>query len=69
MGKLISLKEYAEMHNRAPSSIRDLVQRGRLMATLIGKTYVIDSDTPYPVDKRVKSGGYKDWRKKNPTEK
>ncbi len=65
MGKLISLKEYAKMHNRTPVTVRKLVERGRLNATLVGRTYVIDSDTPCPEDARIKNGKYINWRNKN----
>ena len=55
---LISLKEYAEIHGKAPVSVRQMAQRGSFAtAKKIGYSWVIDSDEPYP-DNRVKTGKY-----------
>ena len=41
-----------------------LIAEGRLAAVRIGGRWAIDSDTQPPPDARVKSGKYRDWRKK-----
>lgn len=41
-----------------------LISEGRLPAVRVGSQWAIDSDTQPPPDKRVKSGKYKNWRKK-----
>lgn len=52
---LISLIEYAAMHNKDSSSVRQMCLRGGFKtARKIGRNWVIDSDEPYP-DRRVKS--------------
>ena len=61
---LISLAEYAKLHGVLPATVRQKVLRGNLPAQKIGHNWVIDKDTPY-TDNRVKSGEYKNWRKKN----
>lgn len=55
---LISIAEYAAMHNRAAKSARDMAKHGRFKtAKKIGRNWVIESDEPYP-DTRIKSGKY-----------
>ena len=61
---LIPLREYAEALGLAPVSVRQKAQRGNLPgAVKIGRDWLIPSGTPYP-DARVKSGRYRDWRRK-----
>jgi predicted site-specific integrase-resolvase len=62
---LISLADWAERNNVQQITARQLIRRGRLPeAHKIGRNYVIEESTPYPADARVKTGKYKDWRKK-----
>lgn len=62
--ELISLVEYAKLHDREISSVRRKALRGGFKtARKIGRNWVIDKNEPY-TDNRVKSGKYKDWRKK-----
>ena len=50
---LISLAQYAEKHGKAYTTVRDLVQRGKLhTAYKVGRNYVVEEDEPYPVCKR-----------------
>ena len=61
---LISLKEYAELHCKALVTVRQKAARGGFQtARKIGRNWVIEEDEPYPDDKRVKSGEFKNWRK------
>lgn len=41
MSDLMSLAEAARMFDRAPSTLVDAVQRGRLPAVRIGRTYAV----------------------------
>ena len=55
---LISLAEYAKLHNKEVSSVRYMALRKSLItAQKIGRNWVVDSNEPYP-DRRVKSGKY-----------
>lgn len=65
MGNLISLAEYAARVGKDPGNLRRLAAAGRLAAQKIGSQWVIDEDTPVPEDRRVKSGKYRGWRKKD----
>lgn len=59
---LISLAEYAAIHDRDPASVRQKALRGGFnTARKIGRNWVIDIYEPY-VDGRVTSGKYKGWR-------
>lgn len=61
---LISLIEYGERHSKNRATVRQKAKAGGFTtAHKIGRNWVIEEDEPYPDDKRVKSGEYKDWRK------
>lgn len=54
---LISLPEYAKIHNRNPATVRQKVLRGNFKtAKKIGRNWVIDSEEPYS-DNRKKGTG------------
>ena len=60
----ISVSQYCEKHSIDGANVRKLIAAGRINAIKIGKQWAIKSDEPRPEDKRVKSGKYKNWRKK-----
>jgi predicted site-specific integrase-resolvase len=61
---IISLKEYAERIGLDPSTLRHKAAAGNLRtAVKIGRDWMIDEDEPY-TDLRVRTGKYKDFRKK-----
>ena len=61
---LIPLVEYARQHGRDPATARQMALRGGFKtAQKIGRDWVIDDHEPYH-DRRVKTGKYKDFRKK-----
>ena len=61
---LISLSEYARKNSRSPATARQMALRGGFKtAQKIGRDWVIDDQEPYP-DGRIKTGKYKDSRKK-----
>lgn len=61
----ITLKEWAEAHDVDPALIRQRAQRGTAPEGMvkIGRDWMIPEDAE-PIDLRVKTGKYKDWRKK-----
>ena len=61
---LISITEYANKFGKDPGNVRRMLLAGRLTGQKIGNQWVLDEDTPYPEDKRVKTGSYKSWRKR-----
>ena len=70
MNEYLSLTEFAKLHGLSRPWVWRMIQDGRIPAMKIGTTYAIHKDTPKPADNRVKSGKYKNWRKKevSPTE-
>lgn len=61
---LISLTEYAKANGKIPATARQMANRGGFKtAQKIGRDWLIDDQEPYP-DRRVKTGKYKDFRKK-----
>lgn len=62
--KFLSVTEWCALHGKDPGNVRKLIQQGRLPAEKIGKQWVIPADAQPPADKRVKSGKYRNWRKK-----
>ena len=60
----LSLSEWCALHGKDPGNTRKLIQQGRIPAKKIGAQWVIPADVAPPADKRVKSGAYKNWRKK-----
>lgn len=67
MGKLLSVAEWAQLHGKDPGNVRRLIQQGRIPAQKVGNQWVISADIQPPPDKRVRSGKYKNWRKKADT--
>lgn len=65
---LITLNEYAARHGLLPNTVRYKCIRGTLPGSVkIGRDWFIPSNQPY-TDNRIKSGEYKNWRKKAPAE-
>ena len=61
---LIPIAQYAEDHGLTANAIRRRCIRGTLPgAVKIGRDWFIPADAPH-TDSRVKSGEYKNWRKK-----
>lgn len=59
---LISASQYAKMHGKDRATVLKLIYADRLPAQKIGNQWVIDDQTPYPADARLKSGKYVGWR-------
>lgn len=61
---LISLAQYAERYGKDGGNLRRLIAQGRIPAQKIGSQWAIEETTPWPQDNRIKSGKYRNWRKK-----
>lgn len=64
MGEMLTVTQWAALHGKDTGNVRRLIAEGRIEAVRVGGRWAIDSDTQPPPDKRVKSGKYRDWRKK-----
>ena len=65
-GQYISINEAAERWDIHPRTVQIMCREGRIDgATKFGRSWAIPKMTERPKDKRVKSGKYKGWRKRN----
>jgi excisionase family DNA binding protein len=64
MAEYFSVTQFAKLHGMDVGRIRLLISQGRIPAIKVGNQWCIPADTPRPEDRRVKSGKYKNWRKK-----
>ena len=62
--KYLSVTEFAERTGKDVGNIRRLILAGRIPAVKIGKIWAIPEGSEYPADARVKTGAYRNWRKK-----
>lgn len=66
--ELVPIAQYAEQQGLTANAIRRRCIRGTLPgAVKMGRDWFIPADVPY-TDNRVKSGEYKNWRKKSSAE-
>lgn len=60
----LSVTQFCEKHGLDKGNVNRYIHQGRIPAVKIGNQWAIPADTHPPEDRRVKSGKYKDWRKK-----
>ena len=61
----LSIREVAEMWNLSPRRVQKMCADGQIPGvTKFGRSWVIPDGTEKPQGKRVKTGKYKDWRRK-----
>ena len=62
----MSIKEVAEKWNVTPRRVRVLCETGRIEgAAKLGREWAIPEDSQRPTDRRITTGEFKNWRKKN----
>lgn len=64
MSDFYTVSEFAKLTGKDPSRIRRLLAYGKIRGEKLGKQWIIPKDVVYPKDERVKSGRYRNWRKK-----
>lgn len=59
----VSIKQVAEKWKVNPRTVRNMCANGRIEgAVKFGRDWMIPIDAKRPVDRRVTSGDYKNWR-------
>lgn len=59
----MSIKEAAEKWNVSTRRVQVLCTEGRITgAARLGRTWAIPANAEKPVDKRIRSGNYRNWR-------
>ncbi len=62
----MTIREAAEVWGVTPRRIQVLCSDGRIEGAMkFGRDWAIPKDAKKPTDKRVTTGAYKNWRKKN----
>ncbi len=59
-----TVSEFASIIGKDAGNIRKKLIKGEIQGEKIGKQWVIPKGTVYPEDRRVKSGDYRNWRKR-----
>ena len=59
-----TVTEYASLVGKDPGNIRRMLINGVMAGEKLGKQWVIPKDTKYPDDNRIKSGNYRNWRRR-----
>ncbi len=59
-----TVSEYSKLTGKDPGNIRRMLINGSLKGEKLGKQWIIPKEEQYPADKRVRSGNYRNWRKK-----
>lgn len=60
----LTVSQYAKKTGKDSGNIRRMLISGRLDGKKLGNQWVIPENAMYPLDARVKSGQYRNWRKK-----
>ena len=60
-----TVKEYSQLTGKDPGNIRRMLINGSLTGEKFGNQWIIPKSVSYPKDKRLRSGNYRNWRKKN----
>ncbi|MGN0369445.1 MAG: nucleotidyltransferase domain-containing protein [Butyrivibrio sp.] len=64
MNEYYTVSQYAEIYGKDPGNIRRMLMRGTLEGEKIGNQWLIPKGTEYPKDRRIRSGGYRNWRQR-----
>ena len=65
----LTINEVAKKWDISPRRVRAMCLNGQIpKAAKLGRVWAIPQETERPVDGRVTSGEYRDWRKKNKEE-
>lgn len=65
MSDFISLTEFCQRYGKDPGNTRRLLAQGRIPgAVKVGRQWILPADARPPEDQRVKSGAYRNWRRK-----
>ena len=59
-----TVTEFAQKYGKDPGNIRRMLTKGIIKGEKLGKQWVIPKETACPDDNRVRSGSYRNWRKR-----
>ena len=64
MNDYYTVKEFSEITGKDTGNIRRMLINGTIDGEKLGRQWIIPKSEVYPSDKRLKSGKYRNWRKK-----
>lgn len=64
MSNFYSVSEFAVLTGKDPGNIRRLLIKGDIKGEKIGNQWIIPGDAIYPEDRRIRSGNFRNWRKR-----
>ena len=68
MDNYLTIKEVAEKWNLTPRRVQKMCSDGVIPGVVrFGRAWAIPKDAEKPVDGRITTGEYRNWRKKNKT--
>lgn len=59
-----TVTQFAELTGKDTGNIRRLLANGKIPGEKLGKQWIIPKTATYPEDARIKSGNYRNWRRK-----
>ncbi len=65
MSEYYTVTQYAQLMHKDTGNIRKILINGLLEGEKVGNQWLIPKTAEYPEDKRVKSGNYRNWRKRS----
>lgn len=65
MDDFYTVSEFASIVGKDAGNIRRMLIKGEIKGDKIGNQWIIPKTESYPEDKRLKSGNYRNWRKKS----
>lgn len=64
MSGYLTVSQYSKLTGKDPGNIRRMLIKGVMHGKKLGNQWVIPEGTVYPEDGRVRSGDFRNWRKK-----
>lgn len=65
MSAFYTVSQYAELTGKDVGNIRRMLIQGKIKGEKLGNQWIIPKDAVYPEDRRVKTGNYRNWRKRS----
>lgn len=58
LNDFLTVEEFAKKYGKDVTSVRKLINSGKIQAIKISRIWLISKDTEYPLDARITSGNY-----------
>ncbi len=65
MSDYYTVTEFAKLYNKDPGNVRRMLIKGAIKGEKLGNRWIIPKSTLCPDDGRLRSGAYRNWRKRS----